>query len=194
MPGHSRKIENRKRYEERCAELGGRRPASGIPSGGPASGIPAHPGERPATGWDPKHGATSPRIVSQVADQLREELLAVRPDLAGPEFAGALAAWSVAEARCQLLRNYSDDVGLLDPDTGEPLPFLTLSERVEQRAAKTRAALGLDPRSSAALARERAEATGSVVSLAQLAEAGRAALDSRNRPALETGSSEEGQR
>ena len=184
MAGHRKDSaahkENRRRYEEKCAELGGRRPASGIPSGGPASGIPAHPGHRPPTGWDwLTHGASSPAIVSEVAERLRAELLAARPDLAGPSFAAALAAWSVAEARCALLRNYSDDVGLLDPDTGEPLPFVVLSERVEARAAKARAVLGLDPRSSAALARERAEASGSVVSLAALAEAGRQALDSR---------------
>ncbi len=183
MPGHSRKAENRRKYEQRCKELG-RRVGSGIPSGGPASGIPAHPGERPATGWAPTHGATSPRIVSAVADHLREELLEVRPDLAIPEFSESVTAWSVAEARCQLLRNYSDDVGLLDDD-GQPLGYTGLSEKLEGRAAKLRATLGLDPRSAATLARERAEATGSTMSLVQLAEAGRQALEARDATVLE---------
>lgn len=184
MPGHSRKAENRAKYEAKCRELGGRRPASGIPSGGPASGIPAHPGDRPPVGWDRlEHGATSPTVVSQVAERLRDELLEVRPDLGSAEYRPALAAWSVAEARCQLLRNYSDQKGLLGDD-GDPLPYVKLSESVEARAAKERARLGLDPRSSAALARERAEATGSVVSLAALADAGRQALDSRTGTAI----------
>lgn len=186
MAGHKNRAANRAAYEKRCRELGGRRPASGIPAGGskgPGLGG-KFPGHRPPVGWDwLTHGASSPRVVSQVADQLRAELLEVRPDLAAPEFAPALAAWATAEARCQLLRNYSDDHGLLDSD-GDPLSYVKLSEQMEGRAARARATLGLDPRSSAALARERADATTTLVGLAQLADAGRAALDSRSTPQL----------
>lgn len=178
MAGHKNRAINRAKYEAKCRELG-RRPASGIPAGGSKGRGEGgkYPGDRPPGGI-PTHGATSPTVVSAVAERLRDELLEVRPDLGSAEYRPALAAWSVAEARCQLLRNYSDQKGLLGDD-GQPLPYVKLSESVEARAAKERARLGLDPRSSAALARERAEATGSVVSLAALADAGRQALDSR---------------
>jgi hypothetical protein len=51
--------------------------------------------------------------------------------------------------------------------------------RLEAAAARHRAVLGLDPRSEAALARERAEAATLAVDLHALADRGRAALAAR---------------
>lgn len=186
MPGHSRKAENRRKYEEQTARLG-RRVASGIPSGGPASGIPAHPGNRPPKGWDLTHGAHSERVYGPLAEELAAELRTARPDLDVPEFAAVVVAWSEAEARALLIRRHADEHPEVDPDTGEPAPFTGYADRIEARAAKLRAQLGITPASSARLARERATASIAAVDLADLARAGRQALDARDVRALETG-------
>lgn len=79
------------------------------------------------------------------------------------------------------MRRHVADVGPLDPDTGQPrdalLAWLT---RLESAAARHRATLGLDPRSEAALSRERAAATVLAVDLDALAERGRAAIAARS--------------
>lgn len=121
-----------------------------------------------------KGGYRSPRVYNEVARQLVEELLVTRPDLRGyPE---AVAGWAEAEAQCQLLRRQLAAVGSFDAD-GEPRSgLLRWLQTLENMAGRRRQELGLDPRSEAKLAKERALATGLSLDLAGLAAQGRAAL------------------
>jgi hypothetical protein len=159
--------------------------ASGIPAGGPgqgpASGLAAR-GERPpfppGNALHLSHGARAPRVYGALAESLAAGLTEDRPDLAAyPE---AVAAWATAEAQAALLRRHLADVGTIDPGTGEPRPgTLTWLRTFEKAAAEHRATLGLDPRSEAALTRERAAAVTLAVDLTALAERGRAVLAAR---------------
>lgn len=168
----------------------GRGPASGIPSGGPASGIPASglpasgipaslaPVRRSPAVPPPSHGARTPRVYGELARDLAAGLLADRPDL--ERYPEAVAAWATAEAQAALLRSYLDTSGPIDPGTTEPRTgVLDLLSRTERAAARHRSSLGLDPRSEASLARERAEAATLTVDLGALAARGRAVLGSR---------------
>lgn len=159
--------------------------ASGIPAGGPgqgpASGLPAR-GERPpfpqGNTLSTTHGARAPRVYGALAEALAAGLAEDRPDLA--VYPEAVAAWATAEAQAALLRRHLDQVGTIDPDTGEPRPgALNWLRSFEKLAADHRATLGLDPRSEAALARERAAAVTLAVDLTALAERGRAVLAAR---------------
>lgn len=165
-------------------------PASGIPAGGPGqgppSGIPAR-GQRPP--FPPgntvrlTHGSRSPRVYGALAELLAAGLVDDRPDLAAyPE---AVAAWATAEAQAALMRRHVAEAGTFDPETGEPraraLEWLRSFERL---AAEHRATLGLDPRSEASLARERAAAASLAVDLGALAEHGRAVLAAREAAGL----------
>ncbi|SJN30856.1 hypothetical protein [Micrococcus luteus] len=153
------------------------RQASGIP----ASGIPAR-GRRaplaPGHTYSLRSGARSPRVYGELAEELTAGMLEKRPDLAAyPE---ALGAWATAEAQAVLMRRELDENGMLDPETGRPRDTsLRWHSAFEKRATKAREALGLDPRSEAALARERAAASALAVDLESLAEAGRQSLAQR---------------
>jgi hypothetical protein len=123
-------------------------PASDIPAGGPG-----HGGPRRGYSWPPlqpghtltlKHGATSPRVLQPVADQLAAGLAAVAPWTSAATFAGVTASWSWAEAQAVVLRRYLDEVGQVDAE-GQPRPAAGMLERVETRLANLRAQLGLTP-------------------------------------------------
>jgi hypothetical protein len=76
-------------------------------------------------------------------------------------------------------------VGTIDPDTGKPrAESLTVLRSFERLAAEHRATLGLDPRSEASLARERAAAATLAVDLDALAQRGRAVLTAREQAGL----------
>lgn len=91
-----------------------------------------------------KHGATSVRVVRPIADALAAELRSVAPWTAQGAFAASVAAWSWAEAQSVVLRAYIDDRGVLD-GRGKPRPACALLDRVEVRAGRLRAELGLTP-------------------------------------------------
>lgn len=151
--------------------------------GGPASGMPAS-GAPTRPPWPANNfgavvsGHRSPRVYGELARLLTEGLIADRPDLAAyPE---AVAAWATAEAQAALLRRHLDNQGILD-DNGNPRQKLIDSLRhVERQALRHREVLGLDPRSEASLARDRAAASVLAVDLQALAERGRQALDARH--------------
>jgi hypothetical protein len=159
----------------------------GGPGQGPASGLPATRSERPP--FAPgnlvmlTHGARTPRVYGPLAEALAAGLTEDRPDLAAyPE---ALAAWATAEAQAALLRRHLAEVGTIDPDTGKPrAESLTVLRSFERLAAEHRATLGLDPRSEASLARERAAAATLAVDLDALAQRGRAVLTAREQAGL----------
>lgn len=128
-------------------------------------------------------GYRSPRVYGELASELVAGMLQERPDLAGyPE---ALANWGQAESVVALLRRHLDKVGVIDPGTDEPRDrLLKRLHAAERAAAQARAAIGLDPLSEAKLARERSSAGLAAVSLQQVAEAGRAALEARELAGL----------
>lgn len=121
-------------------------------------------------------GRASPSVYLPVAEAIRDDLLATRPDLGA--YPHALAAWSVAEAVAALLRRHLAEVTLTDPDGELRLALLAALGSAEASAAKRRAVLGLDPAAEATLAAKRASvaATVSTVDLGALAARGAAAL------------------
>lgn len=153
-------------------------------SPGPASGIPARGG-----GLQPKFpkghllsvrsGHRSPRVYGALAAELAAGLIESRPDLG--EYPEAVDGWSSIEARALLLRRHIEEVGVIDPESGEPRKeALRWLYAYERQAAQHRAVLGLDPRSEASLARDRAAAVSLTVDLEALAERGRQALAARD--------------
>lgn len=125
-----------------------------------------------------RHGASTPRVYEPVAEALAAALVERHPEVAG--FSFAVAAWARAEARAMILDRHAARAGLLDGD-GNPQAFTTLMMRVEKAAADARATLGLDPRSQAVLAKDRA---GAVVGadLAAVIEAGQRVLAGLDGP------------
>lgn len=131
---------------------------------------------RPGNGAAVTHGAFAPRVFGPIAEALASALLEERPHL--KRWPAAVVAWADAEARCEVLRAHLDEHGMLD-DRGRPRPAVDLLLRLERQADRARQRLGLDPRSDAQLARETAEAAGSVADLDAVREAGRRALAAR---------------
>ena len=151
------------------------------------SGVPAGGSRPPFTSGNlarATSGARSPRVYGDLAQRLAAGLTEDRPDLG--EYPEAVAAWATAEAQAALMRRHVAEVGPLDPDTGKPRDaLLSWLTRLESAAARHRATLGLDPRSEAALSRERAAASVLAVDLDALAERGRAALAARSTAPLD---------
>lgn len=146
--------------------------------GGPARGTGTRPPFAPGNTVNLRSGHRSPRVYGQLAEHLAAGMLEARPDLA--PYPETVAAWATLEAQATLMRRHIAEVGPIDPATGEPRPgTLTWLTKLEKHAADYRARLGLDPRSEAALARERAAASVLAVDLDALAERGRAALASQ---------------
>jgi hypothetical protein len=122
-----------------------------------------------------RHGARSDRFVEPLATAFMSALTEHRPDLVSyPE---ALAAWATAEARCERLRVWTAEHGLVGEDgkvvnSHDILMF-------EAQAAKFRALLGLDPTSDAQLQKTRADAVLTVVDLESIRQRGREAFARR---------------
>jgi hypothetical protein len=156
----------------------------------PKPGEPGYVDERKTTGkrgysWPQfapnnemavRHGATVPRIVDPIAEQLVEGLLERRPDL--ERFPEALAAWGRAESRCLLLAAWFSERGLLDAK-GQPTASAQLLNQSERLASEMRARLGVDPKAESELAQSQAQAAASVVDLEAIRAQGRKALERR---------------
>lgn len=125
-----------------------------------------------------KHGASSERAFTPIAEQLAAGIVVERPDLAEPQFAAAVRAWAVAEAQCHLYRLHADRFGMFD-DEGAPLSYVATWTKLEVTASNMRARLGLDPVSNAQLIRERASVASMQVDLSGVLERGRQALELR---------------
>jgi len=124
-----------------------------------------------------KHGARSPRIVSERAEELLAGLAHERPDLLA--YPLAVEAWSRAESRVQIVEDYVAQHGLLDP-AGKPHGVLRYVAAWERLAKELRDDLGLSPRAEAALARERANARATSLDLGELRARGREVLTNAN--------------
>lgn len=160
------------------SRLPGKGPGRGGPASGlPASGAPLRPPFAPGNVVRLTAGHRAPRVYGELAQQLGAGLAEDRPDLA--RYPEAVAAWATAEAQAALLRRHLGEVGPLDEEGQPRRPLLEWLVRLENLAARHRSTLGLDPRSEAALARERAEAASLAVDLDALAERGRQAMASR---------------
>lgn len=140
----------------------------------PPTWQPEFPGQRPPFAQGNlealKSGAHSPRVFGPRASELASELLEVRPDLAAPGFAATVGVWAVFVARFELAAAAAD-------------PSDAWIVRLGNAAMKAGTALGLDPRSYAALMRDQAAAAVLVAGpelLAQRMAAGRAAIDARD--------------
>jgi hypothetical protein len=127
---------------------------------------PVAPGEARGYSWPPaepgnflalKHGAKSPRIVDPLAAEIVAEAVADAPYLDQPKYRATVMAWAREEARCRLLSDYIERVGLVD-DQGNVARAEGALHRAETRAANLRTACGLTPMSRARLGRDVAQA------------------------------------
>lgn len=144
---------------------------------------PKHPDFAEGNTVAMKAGAHSPRVVSPLAAELAAVLVAQRPDLAEHEY--SVMAWARTEVQAGLLRSYIDEHGLVD-EKGKPRDAMLRHLASFERLASTlRDRLGLDPRSQAALARERMEATRTAFDLEAFQADGRAIIEQRERAELQ---------
>lgn len=130
-----------------------------------------------------KHGSYSPERWRPVAEALVAELAVSAPWTARPAHEAAVWAWARVEAQARLVANWLDRVGLLD-EKGKPRPATVLLDRLESRAGKLRAELGISPMGHArllvavaAVVRSRPGEAGLDEVLVELAEEGRRALE-----------------
>lgn len=100
-----------------------------------------------------KHGAFTPSVVDPVARDLAVMVREQVTYLNDPSYDAAVRAWSRAEAQVLVLTAYIDKHGALDDD-GVPRPALSALKDFENRAARERTRLGLDPLSRAQLGRD----------------------------------------
>jgi hypothetical protein len=124
-----------------------------------------------------KHGAYSEGFMQPLADDLSQDLLERRPDLA--TYPEAVSAWAYAETRAAIWRMLLDRGGLVDGNHDVREKWLKELRADERRAAEERRNLGLDPASHARLMRERAEATSKAIDLDSIRERGRRAIEDR---------------
>lgn len=126
-----------------------------------------------------EHGAHSERHITPVAEAIAAELDAIAPWLNRPAFAPGRAAWIRVEAQLALLHKYLDEHGILD-DHGRPRPAAEFMAKLETRAEKMRARLGLDPIAMASLIRLLTDAPGTDDdALSKLKAEGRAIIEAR---------------
>lgn len=91
-----------------------------------------------------RHGARSPRLVAPLAAGVEAAVAEVAPWTSRPTFAPAVRSYAWVEAQLELVRQWLDRVGVLD-DEGQPRPAVAYLDRLEGRAGKLRAELGLTP-------------------------------------------------
>jgi hypothetical protein len=101
-----------------------------------------------------KHGASSPRKIRPIAEEIREVLLAEAPWIDRPAFAGAVRSLCWTEAQVVLLTEWLNEHGVLRDrgvDELEPQPRAAtrLLRDLENRAEKLRSSLALTPTSMA---------------------------------------------
>src|SRR4051812_6985953 len=104
----------------------------GGPRRGSGSGSPRHPDFEPGNTVAVSHGAYSPRVVEPRARQLLDELATVAPAWLELVDTAALTAWARTEARCEVLREWCDEHGLLDAE-GKPTGAADLLIRCEKQ-------------------------------------------------------------
>lgn len=140
-----------------------------------------------------KHGALSARCVSPIAETIAATIPDVAPWAATPTFAGTCQSLAWTEAQAQLVREYLDEVGLLD-DEGKPRPATALLTQLERRAASLRTELGLSPLAMVRILAglSNVDAARSIDGLDALKQAGRQIVAAREQQAAaELGAAED---
>lgn len=166
----------------------GYRPPRGEPATGAGRGSRRHPDYEPGNLVGLRHGAHSPQLVRNDADQLLAEIEAEDPPWLGHVDRAALDAWLYSEATCRRLRAWLDEHGHLHDD-GKPRSASTLLITWERRAADQRGRLGFDPLSRARLGRDTAVAQAATAdALEALRTRGREVVEVRRRAELAAGS------
>lgn len=128
-----------------------------------------------------KHGAYSLKAVAPLAQAILTEVTAGAPSWLESVDASALTAWAEAEARCDVLRVWTNEHGLLD-EKGRATGAADLLLRCERTAMALRGRLGFDPLSRAALGRDTAIARSAATSAVERASAvGRELREARER-------------
>jgi hypothetical protein len=122
-----------------------------------------------------KSGVGSERIVSRLAGELVEWIVAEHPDLDVGRYRFSVGSWARSEAIVGLLVAYLDQIGVVD-DAGPRDSLLTQLRAAERRASEERKELGLNPSAHAALEKRRAEAVRETVDLGALQRRGAEAL------------------
>ncbi len=130
-----------------------------------------------------KHGAGSERRWRPLAEQIRAGIVDQAPWLNRPAFAGAIEAWSIAEAKCRLVDDWLDEHGLLT-EGGDVRNAALLADRLHSRASTLRGQLGLDPLSFAKLLQTFSATPAPDDVLAALRAEGAAILTARSPRAL----------
>jgi hypothetical protein len=102
------------------------------------------------------HGARS-RAVGPVAEQAEQRILAGAPYLREPQYAGAVEALAVTEARLRMVDAFIAEKGLYNRK-GRPWAAVEYGWRLERLADGLRSSLGLTPASRARLGRQVAAA------------------------------------
>lgn len=126
-----------------------------------------------------RHGAKSDAVVLPLADAKLVELRERAPWILDVVDADGLRAYLVTEARCDLLRAYVNENGLLD-GKGKPTGAAEFLLRCERSATDLRSRLGLDPLSRGRLGRDVAVAHAVADSAVRAtAEAGRKIREQR---------------
>jgi len=126
-----------------------------------------------------QHGAHSERRWRPLVTQLAAEVLQDAPWLSRPAFRLTVQAWSVTEAKAQIVDDWLNEVGLLDDD-GAPRPAAALSDRLHGRAAHLRSQMGLDPVSFAKLLATFSAVPGAEDELAALKREGARLIEARS--------------
>lgn len=141
------------------------------------------PGEARNYAWEPfrkgnqisvRHGAFSKARMEPIAQELAAGLVVDRPDLA--HFPEAVMAWASACASWLTLEEHLAEHGMFDEHGKLRAGPVEWARRFRRDVVDLGARLGLDPRSYAELARDRANATRTAFDLDRLRERGRQAL------------------
>jgi hypothetical protein len=141
-----------------------------------------------------QHGAMSPKHLAPIAAELERGIVEVAPWCARPAFQPAVKAWAIAEATCELYREWFKERGLWD-QVGEPLSGLVRWDRAEARASALRKRLSIDPSSFASFLSRLATTsaiTDNVEGLAEVQREGRAIVAARERQ-LAAGDDDDGE-
>ncbi len=133
-----------------------------------------------------KHGAESPRKIRPIAEAIEAGLVDQATWTDRPAFQSARTSWAWVEAQLVVLRVWIDEHGELDATSERAV---VLAEKLEGRASKLRAELGLTPQSLAKLLHSLAAVAatgGDSQGLAAVKAEGQAIVEARERQ-LEAG-------
>jgi hypothetical protein len=144
---------------------------------------PRHPDFEPGNALSLTHGASSPRVIAERAEQVHAELLTAAPYLDEERFLPAVAKYLQAAARESLLHQHILALSESKGAAAVPSRVWEQATAATRLAAKLGSDLGLDPIGHARIRSLTAGATVDEASITELQERGReirAAAKARN--------------